>query len=234
MEREELQQEPLTENAADIQTPQATESEEIGDRPQQKTTPLEDLHSLLHDLVYILATITIVFVFFFRIVGVSGDSMLPTLVNRDYLILQSNPIMGNLEYGDVVVARELTFQEGEPIVKRVIATEGQSVLIQMDVDGFAHVYVDGMKLDEPYILEPMYPYYFEQDDDGDPNQFSTVVSPGHVFVMGDNRNNSSDSRVRSIGEIKVDQVLGKVVMILFPGQDNDTESRDWSRIGGLS
>ena len=159
--------------------------------------------------------------------------MLPTLHHKDYLALESNFIMGDLEYGDVVVARELTFQDGEPIVKRVIATEGQSVLIRMDADGYAHVYVDGVLLEEPYILEPMYPYYFEQDEDGDPTQFTTTVSPGHIFVMGDNRNNSSDSRVHSIGEIKLDQVLGKVLMIVFPGGD-EFEPRDWSRVGGIS
>ena len=192
-----------------------------------------EMYSLLHDLVYILAALTVVFVFGFRLVGVNGESMMPTLHHKDYLVLQSNVIMGKLEKGDVIVARELTFQDGEPIVKRIIATENQTVLIKMESDGYAHVYVDGERLDEPYILEDMYPYYFEQDDDGDPNQFSLTVSPGHIFVMGDNRNNSSDSRVRSIGEIKIDQVLGKVLMIIFPGRD-EYEPRDWSRIGAVS
>ncbi len=233
MEQEELRQELLTEEAADTNMPHDPVSVEMEGANKKKTSVLEDIHSLLHDLVYILAAITIIFVFLFRIVGVSGDSMLPTLVDQDYLILQSNTIMGDLKYGDVVVARELTFQDGEPIVKRVIATENQEVLIKMDDNGYVHVYVDGVRLEESYINEPMYPYYFEQDDDGDPNQFSLTVSPGHIFVMGDNRNNSSDSRVRSIGEIKVDQVLGKVVMILFPGKD-DMGTRDWSRTGVIS
>ena len=200
---------------------------------EEKTSVLYDIYALLHDLVYILAAITLVFVFCVRLVGVNGESMLPTLHHKDYLALESNVIMGDLEYGDVVVARELTFEDGEPIVKRVIATEGQSVLIRMEEDGYAHVYVDGVMLDEPYILESMHPYYFEQDDDGDPTQFSTIVSPGHIFVMGDNRNNSSDSRVRSIGEIKLDQVMGKVLMIIFPGKEEFGE-RDWSRVGRVS
>ena len=231
MEQEDLRTEAQPQLTELSTAPTTEETQETP--PEEKTSVLYDIYSLLHDLVYILAAITLVFVFCVRLVGVSGDSMLPTLHDRDYLALESNFIMGDLEYGDVIVARELTFQDGEPIVKRVIATEGQSVLIRMEEDGYAHVYVDGVMLEEPYILEPMYPYYFEQDEDGDPSQFTTTVSPGHIFVMGDNRNNSSDSRVHSIGEIKLDQVLGKVLMIVFPGK-SDFEQRDWSRIGGIS
>ncbi len=231
MEQEHLRNDPETEVIEQAETPAETETKET---PEEQTSVLYDVYALLHDLVYILAFITLIFVFCVRLVGVNGESMLPTLHHKDYLALESNVIMGELEYGDVIVARELTFQEGEPIVKRVIATEGQSVLIRMESDGFAHVYVDGILLEEPYIREPMLPYYFEQDGDGDPSQFSTTVSPGHIFVMGDNRNNSSDSRVHSIGEIKLDQVLGKVLMIVFPGEDPITGERDWSRVGGIS
>ena len=237
MEQEEIRQDlPVEEPTLNDITDQETEVFEptSNETKEEENTSLSYMfYSLLHDLVYILAAITLVFVFGVRLVGVNGDSMLPTLVHTDYLALQSNVIMGKLEYGDVIVARELTFQDGEPIVKRVIATENQQVLIRIGDDGYAHVYVDGVLLDEPYINEPMLPYYFEQDDDEDPSQFSMTVSPGHVFVMGDNRNNSSDSRVRSIGEIKLDQVLGKVLMIVFPGGD-EYEPRDWSRIGAVS
>jgi signal peptidase I len=196
-------------------------------------SPMFFVYELLHDLVYLLAAITLVFVFCVRLVGVSGDSMNPTLVDTDYLALQSNVIMGELKYGDVIVARELTFEDGEPIVKRVIATEGQSVEIRFLEDESVGVFVDGILLDEPYILEDMRPYYFEQDEDGDPFRFSTTVSEDCIFVMGDNRNNSSDSRVASIGEIKLDQVLGKVLMVVFPGQDEE-HPRDFGRIGGIS
>ena len=237
MERDELQTEVQDVQEAQEELQENTASGQDNDEPEEekeeKTSFLYDIYSLLHDLVYILGAITLVFVFCIRLVGVSGDSMLPTLQNKDYLALQSNVIMGDLEYGDVIVARQLSFQDGEPIVKRVIATENQTVLIKMEEDGFAHVYVDGVKLDEPYIKEEMFPYYFEHDNDGDPNQFSMTVSPGHIFVMGDNRNNSSDSRVSSIGEIKLDQVLGKVLMIVFPGAD-DFNQRDWSRMGVVS
>lgn len=190
-------------------------------RPE-KNGFLYDIYSLLHDLVYILAAITLIFVFCVRLVGVNGDSMLPTLHDGDYLALQSNVLMGDLEYGDIIVARKLSFENGEPIVKRVIATEGQTVLIREDVDGVTRVYVNGVALEEPYINEQMFntPYY-------------AVVEEDCVFVMGDNRNHSSDSRVASIGQIRLDQVLGKVLFIVFPGADAVTKDRDFSRIGSV-
>ena len=89
---------------------------------KEPKNPLYDCYSLLHDLVYILAAITIVFVFFVRLVGVDGPSMMPTLQDGDYVALLSNLFMGDLEQGDVIVARKESFENGEPIVKRVIAT----------------------------------------------------------------------------------------------------------------
>ena len=192
----------------------------------EKRSFLYDIYSLLHDLVYILAAITLVFVFLVRLVGVNGESMLPTLYHGDYLALQSNVIMGDLEYGDIVVARKLEFRDGEPIVKRVIATEGQTVRIDYDNNGELYVSVDGVVLDEPYINEEMLPIYEVP--------MEVTVEKDCIFVMGDNRNHSSDSRVESIGQIKLDQVLGKVLCIILPGKDAVTGERDFSRFGAVS
>ena len=192
----------------------------------EKRSFLYDIYSLLHDLVYILAAITLVFVFLVRLVGVNGESMLPTLYHGDYLALQSNVIMGDLEYGDIVVARKLEFRDGEPIVKRVIATEGQTVRIDYDNNGELCVSVDGVVLDEPYINEEMLPIYSVP--------MEVTVEKDCIFVMGDNRNHSSDSRVESIGQIKLDQVLGKVLCIILPGKDAVTGERDFSRFGVVS
>ena len=172
---------------------------------KEPKNPLYDCYSLLHDLVYILAAITIVFVFFVRLVGVDGPSMMPTLQDGDYVALLSNLFMGDLEQGDVIVARKESFENGEPIVKRVIATEGQTVDILYDGNGYGTVYVDGEPLDEPYILEPMVlPYY-------DRTSFPLTVDEGCLVVMGDNRNRSADSRYASIGQIEESQVIGKVL-----------------------
>ena len=193
---------------------------------KEKRSFLYDIYSLLHDLVYILAAITLVFVFLVRLVGVNGESMLPTLYHGDYLALQSNVIMGDLEYGDIVVARKLEFRDGEPIVKRVIATEGQTVRIDYDNNGELYVSVDGVVLDEPYINEEMLPIYEVP--------MEVTVEKDCIFVMGDNRNHSSDSRVESIGQIKLDQVLGKVLCIILPGTDAVTGERDFGRFGVVS
>lgn len=190
---------------------------------EKKHDFLFDIYSLLHDLVYILAAITLIFVFCIRLVGVNGESMMPTLHHGDYLALQSNVIMGDLERGDIIVARKLSFKDGEPIVKRVIATQGQTVRIDFDDSGSLYVAVDGVILDEPYINEEMLPIYA--------TPMQVTVDEDCIFVMGDNRNHSSDSRYDGIGQIRLDQVLGKVLFNVFPGTD---ETRDWSRLGKVS
>lgn len=202
------------------------EERTVNKTEEKKGGFLYDIYALLHDLVYILAAITLIFVFFVRLVGVNGGSMLPTLQDSDYLALQSNVIMGDLEYGDIIVARKLEFRDGEPIVKRVIATEGQTVRIAYDEKGDIRVSVDGVMLNEPYIKEMMEARYAVP--------MEVTVDKGCIFVMGDNRNNSADSRYSEIGQIKLTQVLGKVLMIVLPGKDPVTGSRDFGRIGTVS
>lgn len=196
-------------------------------RAPKKNGPMRDVYALLHDLVYILAAITLFFVFVIRLVGVSGPSMMQTLQNGDYVALLSNFLMGDLEQGDIIVARKQSFENGEPIVKRVIATEGQTIDIHYDGDGVATVYVDDTPLEEDYIngvmLAPSYATV----------QFPYTVSEGCIFVMGDNRNRSADSRYEGIGQIEKSQVLGKVLLVLFPGKEEDG-SRDFKRIGAVS
>ena len=190
---------------------------------ETKKGAMFDLYSLLHDLVYILAGIALVFVFCVRLVGVNGGSMLPTLVNGDYLALQSNIVMGDLEYGDIIVARKMSFRDGEPIIKRIIATEGQVV----DIDFLSgSVYVDGKLLEESDYIKGS-----TINQEG--MRFPLVVKENHVFVMGDNREESLDSRSPQIGQIEVRQILGKAVFLILPGQTEE-KSRDFKRIGVLN
>ena len=191
-----------------------------------------ELYLLLHDLVYILACVTIVFVFAIRLVGVDGDSMYPTLHHRDYLGLLSNVLYRDVEPGDIVVMTVPYFEE-EPIVKRVIAVEGQTVDIDFE-QGI--VYVDGTALDEPYINEPTHRSYIEQ---GMGLEYPVYVEEGCVFVMGDNRNYSADSRFAPVGLVDEDDILGKVLGVILPGKDPDSNYpdsrvRDFHRIGSVS
>lgn len=189
----------------------------------------ENLHGVVHDLVYLLAAVTFIFVFFVRLVSVSGSSMVPTLAHGDKLIVLSNVFYQEPEAGDIIVASVPTFEDGEPIVKRVIATEGQKVDILYDEQYRATVYVDDVALTEPYINPtewmqmPMYPTI----------EFPVTVPEGCIFAMGDNRNHSADSRYVEIGVFDERYVLGKVLFIIMPGSGEDGEQFALSRIGGV-
>ncbi len=166
------------------------------------------LTSMVFDVVSILATAVVAvglcFVCFFRTIQVSGESMLPTLQPDEQIILQS--IYTKPQNGDVVVTAQPNPSPWieDVLVKRVIATEGQTVKLERNADGYTFsVYVDDVKLDEPYINEPM----FRTLDYWKP----VTVPEGYVYVMGDNRNNSSDSRDDDIGMIREEYIMGKVV-----------------------
>ena len=171
--------------------------------------------SYLHDLVFLLVGLLLLFVVLFRIVVVSGPSMKNTLQDGDYLLVLSSSVYTNPKQGDVVVVSKDSFKSGEPIVKRVIATEGQTVRF----DG-GKVFVNGVKI-EGEITDPV----------DQPN--SIVVEKGCVFVMGDNRNESKDSRSKEIGMIDKREVLGKVLFIAFPAADPATGKRNFSRFGAV-
>lgn len=203
------------------------QTNQIPNQPRKKRDLLYDTYSLLHDLLYILAAVTVIFLFAVRLVGVKGDSMFSTLHNGDYLMLQNNFLCGGYDRGDIVVAAVPTFSNGEPIVKRVIATEGQTVDVVYSEAGLGQVYVDGAPLDEPYIYETM-----NNTICSDFSQHVTVPE-GCLFLMGDNRNHSTDSRY--IGCVDERYVLGKVLFITMPGDNSDGRhrggGREWSRIG---
>ena len=174
----------------------------------------------LHDVLWMLSVVMIVFLVFFRIIVVSGPSMRQTLLDGDYLLLASNLFYREPEKGDIVVLGKKAYDNGKPIVKRVIATEGQ--IVDMDfVNGI--VYVDGLPLEEDYTNT------LTNLDEG--AVFPQIVEENCVFVMGDNRNNSKDSRSLEIGQVDKREILGKVALILFPGTDGGSQKRDFQRIG---
>lgn len=182
----------------------------------------ENFLNYLHDLIYILAVVLLLCLLCFRVVVVSGSSMYDTLLDGDYLLLISNAFYQNPRQGDIVVASKYSFDNGAPIVKRVIATEGQTV----DIDfGTGIVYVDGVALEEDYT------YTMTNLDEG--TSFPQVVEKGHVFLMGDNRNKSKDSRSPEIGQVDEREILGKAIFLFMPGTNKGNDTFDFSRIGVL-
>ena len=190
--------------------------------PEEKLGFRKDLVLYLHDVIYYLIAICIVFLLVFRIVVVSGTSMNMTLMDGDCLLLLSNLIYTEPERGDIVVLSKESFDDGAPIVKRVIATEGQ--IVDFDFEN-GIVYVDGLPLEEDYIHE------LTITNGG--MQYPLIVEDGCVFVMGDNRNNSRDSRFLEIGLVDKREIVGKAVFLFLPGTNYDQVPADYSRIGGI-
>lgn len=156
-------------------------------------------------ICFSIVAIILVFTLLFRSAQVEGSSMLPNYNEGDRLVLV-NTALSKVETGDVVVITQPT-SVGHPLIKRVIATEGQTV----DIDYITgEVTVDGIVLSEDYIMEPInaVPY--------DPIELPLTVGKGKIFVMGDNRNASSDSRNAGIGEIDTRYVLGKAIFRILP------------------
>ncbi len=159
----------------------------------------------------------VLFVFVGRIIGIDGSSMLNTLRNDDKVVLSN--LFFTPHYGDIVVVK--IPNEVKPLVKRVIAVGGDTI----DIDFITgDVTINGQLIDESYIREPT---LTREDFDG-----PITIPEGYIFVMGDNRNHSTDSRSSYVGIIDTRQVLGKVLLVVIPGPDDDG-GRSWSRFGSV-
>lgn len=153
-------------------------------------------------LVLAILVMVLIFSFFFRVIRVSGDSMEPTLQSGDSLIVWAAGY--EPEVGDIIVV-DGDIDYGKALVKRLIAVEGDVVDIDAETGA---IIVNGVTLEEDYILEDNYTRG---------NIIYPITVPeGTIFVLGDNRNNSGDSRFSSIGFIDEQDILGKVVFRHFP------------------
>ena len=156
----------------------------------------------LESIVQALVIVVIMMAFVIRPITVIGTSMLNTLYDADKVVVTKCGYVP--KNGDVVVIRPFNALD-KPIIKRVIATEGQTFSIDFS-DG--SVYVDGKKLDEPYIRERMW-----LRGDG---EIPPVIPKGHSFVMGDNRNGSMDSRFKGVGVVPNELIMGKAIFVFYP------------------
>jgi len=183
-----------------------------------------ELYEWLQALVCSVLAVVLLFTFVIRLIGVDGSSMEPTLKHGDKLLVLSSLLYDDYQYGDIVVLRKDTFLR-EPVVKRVIATENQTVDIDFDTGS---VYVDGELLEEDYINDLTY------TDEG--TEFPLTVPEGSIFVMGDNRNHSTDSRDTRLGTVDTRYVIGKAVLLAMPGTGEKAyvEERDFGRIGVIA
>ena len=169
---------------------------------ERKTVRGRDLYEWIQSLVGSVLVVVAIFTFGIRMLGVDGHSMLNTLQHGDRLMVVNPIFYHDYKYGDIVILRKTGVFDNEPIVKRVIATGGQTV----DIDFSEGVVYVG-------------------------TEFPLTVPEGSIFVMGDNRNGSSDSRDYRLGTVDTRYVIGKAAFLLFPGLDYDTEKRNFSRIG---
>ncbi len=178
--------------------------EPSGGKPRRETSGGRELYMNVRVLVSMMAVFVMMFTFVARIIVVSGPSMENTLWGGDLILVWG--LGYTPKQGDVVVLTQESYQE-DSIVKRVIATGGQRV----DIDyGANAVRVDGELLEEDYIKEQMFvPGYGEGIN-------HVTVPEGCLFVMGDNRNESADSRYPDIGIVDTRCVIGRGVAVMFP------------------
>ncbi len=183
-------------------TEEEMEEEQLPPELQQR----RDLYEWIQSLMVALVICISIFLFAVRVVDVSGSSMRPTLTDGDKMLVSN--LFYTPKQGDVIVFKSDRYDPNKALVKRVIATEGQEVSIDFDR---GVVYIDGSPIEEEYIAELT---KTKLDFIG-----PQTVPEGCIFVMGDNRNASTDSRKKEIGMVDTRMLLGKVYYVVFPFAD---------------
>ncbi len=159
-------------------------------------------------ILFAIAVVVICLTFVFRLVGVDGSSMENTLMTNDKVIVTN--FFYTPDNNDIIVISHGA-EYNKPLIKRVIATEGQTIKLDYENE---QIIVDGVVIDEPYVKEGTFVGNYAEYD------IPEVVPEGKVFVMGDNRKVSADSRSTRVGLIDVDDVIGKAQFVVFPFSSN--------------
>ena len=203
-----------------------SEEKEKVERQEEQEDSGSSLFEWTRALVGAVLGVVLFFVFVAQMITVQGPSMQNTLYAGDKVLVLKSALC-DIESGDIVMIHQYNAQLNETIIKRVIATGGQTVDIDFDT---GTVYVDGVALEEDYIAERTY--------SAEGLAFPVTLGEGEIFVMGDNRNHSTDSRSDLLGVIDERYVVGKAVFLLFPGRTAQylgelpgTGKRDFGRIG---
>ena len=210
----------MSEEKKELELTELEESEEELEADEEELDRLENtIYDWARSLVSAVVAVVLIFTFLIRMIGVSGGSMENTLYDGDRLIML-NSMFCDYKQGDIVIVNAYNSTLNETIIKRIVAVGGQTVDIDFNT---GIVYVDGIALDEPYVKELTY------TTGG--TEFPLTLAEDEVFVMGDNRNRSTDSRSTMLGPVKADYVQGKAVFLLIPGKTAETGKMDFSRIG---
>lgn len=203
-ETEIVSEEQKTEIKANDKTLNSAKTENYKDVKTTSYGAVTSVFEWVQPLIVALVFVTMLLTFVFRQVTVSGSSMYDTLENGDRLIITN--MFYEPQVGDIVVISHGQNYDSA-LIKRVIALEGQTLSIDFET---GDVVVDGVLLDEKYITGKTI------KDPRNPLEVPTVIPEGYVYVMGDNREHSSDSRNTNIGLIKKSDIVGKAQFRIFP------------------
>ncbi|MDO5559144.1 MAG: signal peptidase I [Oscillospiraceae bacterium] len=181
---------------------------------------LDDTTDIIESVIFSIFIVLLIFTYLFRISDVSGPSMLPTLHDDDRVVISS--LFYELKQNDIVIVDSSALDK--LIVKRVIGMSGQSVDIDFEtgivsVDGTPldeQLYVSGSDGSEPELTADHFVNTLTTINMGAFDTYPVIVPQGYVFVLGDNRNQSKDSKHAELGFVPEDEIVGKVVYRIFP------------------